>query len=196
MKHGLLPKTRILLLGVLALNASCHDFTITESEGAPPIHSMRTIASDSRFEIFIQLEENLKYRSLLDLSFFAGLRPGISIEEASSILGQPTQVENLSDGQRRATFTQADGYLTVSLKKDSSWGDYYWSWRLRYYPDDGDGLERFLPTNLLRQLDTSSPLTTLTVRNLGKPPSILYRLKEGQVEYVEWIPGGLEQDAK
>jgi hypothetical protein len=195
MKRGLFPKTSMLLLGVLSLNAACHDFTITEKEGAPPVRSMRTIKSESRSETFIQFEADIDYRNLLDLSFFAGLSPGISIEQATRVLGQPTQVENLSDGQREAIFAQDDGYIKVSWKKDSSWGD-YWSWRLRYYPVDGGELARFLPTNLLQQLDTSSPQTTLTVRNLGRPPGILYRMKEGRVEYVEWIPGEPEQDAK
>jgi hypothetical protein len=136
------------------------------------------------------------WAELVDLSLFDGLWPGIQVDEAREILGEPgLHFERLMSDDW--VYITPNGEITISFADQSSPPFYFIPkrWVLEGRPASNEVASIFHPS-VLEHFPTDTPQFEVVIMNNCRYPGITAHIDNGKVEDLTWLnnPGSLPQD--
>ena len=181
-------RTPSFLVGALAvllsLALSCGRYSTERFSGESPVRSIEITRFSHTDEVFVELESGHNYTEFFDTGFFDGLQPGITLDEARSILGSPDSIRRTEDGEIFAEYVRERARIELSYQNYPSWGS-SWKWKVRAFPESSM-LSCHLPETVLRHLDSTRP-SSITLLNPDGTPGVTIWTKGGEVDYVLWV---------
>lgn len=133
------------------------------------------------------------WQRLIDLDIFNGFRPGMSIQEAREIFGEPF-VETTSGDNRFWRYQREMGIVQIGREDQgaSIFPMYYW-WVLRAYPNDTSPSAIFPPEVASAVLDGKAH--EVVILNQCRLPMAEVIIENNRVRLMTWIdnPGSFTE---
>ena len=158
----------------------------TENLHLPPVQP-----SLSRTTVLIEPQPGRPCLDTLNPNPFEGLRPRMTGEEVSAILGPPARQSVDTKGQRSLEWYRGTWRIVVAYEENISWGS-AWTWKIRGYPTANASPESILPAEIASQIDRSLPFVEVLVLNPNRRACFQVIVKQRRVDYVEFanLPQG------
>lgn len=155
------------LCGALAACGSSEDLSL---EVVPPLRSARVSSYTGWFpgpwhqEISIELEPGVAHSQVADLRVFGALRPGMTLDQAESVEGEPDGESVDRRGTRWKTWRNDFGEAQVGCVESCSSSNCASVWRLRAFPGERAYSSVFNP-----------PISTIVAQAVAQRPTVEYR---------------------
>ena len=194
-----------LLIALYAITA-CGSSERRSIELAPPLESAIVSSYTGWFggswtqEIRIQLAEGVELSDVADLRAFGPLRPGMSLDTARDLLGEPVGVStDYHRGTEWNHWSNQHGIVEVGCVETCSGEDCSTSWRLRAVPAEREVESIFHPAIAAIVRDAEDRRSEVETRSVGVDTSdyeegLTLILESDWGEHLWWAPWGAECD--
>lgn len=133
--------------------------------------------------IFVETRPDQECLSLLTPRLFEGLKPRMTAEEASAVLGPPARQHIDDEGQKFFEWTRPGGRIVMSYEKSVSFGT-AWTWKVRGYPAGDALIENVLPSHVASQVSRSSGFVEVLILNPNGTSCLQVIVKRGRVDRI------------
>jgi hypothetical protein len=140
----------------------------------------------SRTTVLIEPQPGRQCLSTLNPNPFEGLRPRMTGKEVSAVLGPPTRQSVHAKGQKSLEWYRGAWRIVAAYEENTSWGS-VWTWKLRGYPIGKASPESILPAEIAARINHELFFVEVLVLNPDRRACFQVIVKEGRVDYVEFV---------
>lgn len=182
----------LTLILCLAFSLACSSKPPCQEDPAPPPGAVKASSPlagvetwDTRVVFYPDPAED--WRTLVDLDVFEGFSPGISIDEARRLHGQPA-MEKEEGGDSNWIYNRPAGRVRITLENQSSLPFIFLlkRWFLAGYPKQNSPTDILHPA-LIEHLPSGSRSLDITIMNNCGYPGANVLIKDGVVAQLNWL---------